>query len=294
MNIRAYTEAEKEKVLHLIPASFKEQSAFNMYMNWGTFDEGVPNIFVVEENGEIIGVMRVRKQAFHPYAVYLGISAKEEKCISTFIRYVEEVKKDKLPLIIRTSDVHPSFHAYEQCGFREMRRTYEATVQETRITAEEKTYPYEIVSLEDSVLTPSQTTQLVRLMKRCYTITHKDNPVGEFDDTRWRMCLEDEDVVKGASYVALDGGEVVAYVFAHDDGEGTVLELGWSGRHDEIDQQIITVLTKQQIVYARGHGYEKVMFLELDDTDVYSYPLLNEFAFDVQEPFITWMKGELK
>jgi hypothetical protein len=294
MNIHAYVEAEKEEVLRILPESFKEQPVFNVYMNSGTFDEGVPNIFMVEENDEVIGVMRMRKHAFHPYAIYLGMSVKGDanEYVPKLIRYVEEIKKDNLPIIIRENEVYPSCNIYEQCGFDEMRRTYEAMLQEVPVMNEEGIYPYHVVSLEDNVLTLEQTMQLVRLMKHCYTVTHRDNPVGEFDDARWGTFLDDEDIVKGASYVALDGERVAAYVFAHDDGEGIILELGWSGRRDEVNQQVITMLTKHQIAYACHHEYEKVMFVEVDNTDFYAYPLLNDLQFDVSNTMITWKKGE--
>jgi hypothetical protein len=293
MSVRSYSEREKEVVLHEIPSTFKETPAFEMYMYWGTFEDEEDNIFLFEEAGELVGVVRMYQSSFHPEAIYVGMSASEEY-VPEMLRYVEQIKEDDLPIIIRSDAVYPAYEMYTEYGFHEMRRTYNPILKLSTYESKNMNIEiegYHVVSLREGVLTSSQTEQLVHLVRHCYTITHVVNPVAKFDDARWEKLIHAADVVRSASYVVLDidREEVVAYAFAHDGGEGTTLELGWHGRKDEINQQVITTLIERQIEYARHYGYEEITG-EVDNTDIYSYPLLEEFPFHIPTPMITWKK----
>ncbi|MBN4069894.1 hypothetical protein JYU11_03195 [bacterium AH-315-G05] len=246
-----------------------------------------------------VGFCSMWLNGFHPYALYFTIhtsSNYSKICIRTLM-YNHILSINKKYRCIQTSLWEADSETMgflSKKGFILYRKTIEPKL---RIINNDKVILRKVnkdVFKKYKLLTLQQLTderkynEFIELTKKCYELSHKENPLGKISIEKWKNTVEC-DLIKAASLVLVDNDRVIAFALMH---ESTILikDLGWRGVHslyEEEMHEIIIALTYNQIEYARGADVESLI-AEIDSTDIFASIMHGNFPFDKVPVWLTY------
>jgi hypothetical protein len=293
----------EELVKELLSSCFGHDEGIKQYFMQGLHS---PNNLcsIAAKKGELlVGLAVAWRKSFHPYCTYISITAYplfRDGLKILLLTHLEAYEETIFPLqtsIWETSYDLKSF--YEKNGFKEIRRTYTTTLP-VSIVPERRTIIHHLQLMEQPTVknftelysNEEIKTNLVKLVKDSYEKTHIANPLGVHDLKTWEQLVLGKETILEGSYVVINGNEVVAFSMLHDSDTPEKLEFGWRGTKEDIDSNLIVLLTSYQIEYAKHQGFELIEG-EIDTTDPFSLEMLKHFPFSPSPAFITYQKGQI-
>ncbi|WIV20989.1 hypothetical protein QPK24_10110 [Paenibacillus polygoni] len=248
------------------------------------------------------GMIFTYHRPFHPYCTYISLlvlPSSDRMQIASRLLMSLSAHRMVYPLQISVWDTDFAMkQALIKQGFYEIRNTYHvhiATSQCGFIRDEEyvmnRRSDYELLSLSEFLERGQGEEELVHLVKKTYEHTHRANPPGVFDLSRWKAFLHGQDLDSQGSYVALNAanGHCAGFALLHLVSEDGVAELGWRGAASSEPLDLILLLTKEQMTYAADNRI-KQLTCEVDSTDPYQMELLHVYPFEPAPAWVTYHK----
>lgn len=253
-------------------------------------------------DGTPAGMIFTYHRPFHPYCTYISLlvlPSSDRMLIASRLLMSLSAHPMVYPLQISIWDTDFAIkEALVKHSFYEIKNTYEVRIatSESGILRDEKHLlkrcsDYQLLTLSEFLKSEQSEEELVRLVKRTYEHTHRANPPGVFDLSRWKSFLHEPDLELQGSFVGihLSTGRCAGFALLHSTSEKGAAELGWRGLASAEDRDLIILLTREQMKYAAENGISQLLS-EVDSTDPYQMEMLHVYPFEPAPAWVTYHK----
>lgn len=292
--IKEYDKKDEVQLKGLLDLSFEDGSLLEYVTKLKS--EFAYTAFV---ESKLVGIIFGWRSKFHPHCTYFriisnplyGMYGAEGKLLTT----VENLGTIEGPL--QTSIWETAINlkdVFEGNGFKEIRRTYMATLQVADINVE-----MQFDNKNNHIIKPlaeiSSNNELMEnlsiVVRRNYEETHKVNPVIDAELDEWKKLILANDTLLNGSYVFLDTSKkaIIAYSFLHESDSENTNEVGWCGCSDKEFKRLIPQLILQHIKYSIKQN-KRAIVGEFDTTDSYAMEVLKMFPFAPSPTWITYQR----
>ena len=236
-------EDEMRKIRTFIDEVFWGNSDLKEGMHWSISSKLHKDIYVIENDKEILIAASTHKSSWHPNCIYVQLAYNlewaDEQALQSII--AELKSKYEQPLFFLLDD---RFYQLQEL----LTRIQFKMIRETEIihidppqTSRKAVQDDRIQSIREIRNNEARMDSLVQLCKKTYTETHIDNPVATLPTESWRNAVLDG-LMEEHSYVIVNGQDISAFSLLYEDNENS-WELGWIGVDDlsrisDLDQLI--------------------------------------------------------
>lgn len=256
--------------------------------------------FVALADGVPAGMIFTYHRPFHPYCTYISLlvlPSSDRMLIAS--RLLDSLSAHRMVYPLQISVWETDFgmkQALVKQGFYEIRNTYQVRIAtpESGFIRDEEYFmkqhsDYQVLALSEYLKREQGEEELVRLVKKTYEHTHRANPPGVFDLSRWKAFLHEQDLDSQGSYVVLNStnGRCAGFALLHSTSENGVAELGWRGVASSEQSDLILLLTREQMKYAAENGIKQLV-CEVDSTDPYQMAMLHVYPFEPAPAWVTY------
>lgn len=297
-----YSAPDEQSILQLLSMAYSDdKQTKDVFKRGWKSTNNLLTLLAKTNKQELVGAITAWKSQFHPFCTYIAMVIhpifRSQGLEDHLIERIQMLPDVSLPL--QTSLWETDLYlrqVYQKLGFKEMRRTYMPILEleainielVTSITQDKCNPDLQLFSL-DKLQGVDQRTSLNRLIKQIYEETHRDNPLGMHDHSKWEKLIFGSDTLMEGSFVVLSQEKkIIAFALLHEGDTPYQLDLGWRGCTESLEQ-IIPLITALQITYAKENGYKTIRG-EIDTTDPYAMEMLNHFCFSPTPTLITIQK----
>lgn len=256
------------------------------YMMWG---EETKATFTAIVEGEIVAVGSLWKNDVHPHRNYLGIYVKpsyRRKGIATkFLKQLYDVASTPKFQVALQSDALPGIQLLEKNGFLLVRKSFTPELIECR---EKFNYSENINVKSYDKLSETQETALFDLQLKNYKEFHQAiNPLKKNMSLGvWKRLIM-SNLDEKSSFVLLKGNQIEAYLLCYKTDIPNEIEIVYVGGR-EVNQLSNYLSFYQSILVTLKDSYDKI-FIEADDVDPFAFAVLNQFKYDEDISFDTYI-----
>lgn len=282
-------EDELRQIRTFINDVFREHSDLNIGMHSSISSKLHKDIYVIENDKEILLAASTHKSSWHPNCIYVQLAynfgCANEKVLQSIIS--ELMSKYDEPLFFLLDDRFYNVHKIlSHNHFKMIRKTEIIHIHPTQEGG--KTVPDErILSIKELRNNETRMNSFVQLCKKTYTETHLDNPVANLPIESWREAALDG-VLEEHSYVIVHGLEINSFSLLYASDENS-WELGWVGVDDLSRISDLDQLIHKQLEDAVMNN---IAFIEkeVDSTCPYSLHICDSVVHEVAETLYAYMK----
>jgi len=211
----------------------------------------------------VTGIGMSWTSAFHPYAKYIDVIAKNAADELMNHLLAGTATHDKIILSCWDYELE-KIQLLKQFQFKLFRKTYMETYEISTLLEqlEQEQSTHTFIPLLEILNEPTLEQNLFQLLKSNYEQTHLDNPVKDVSWQTWKEILVDDTPDFHLSFVAVKENNVTAYIFLHPISTDHY-EIGWVGMKNPTN---LLPILKQQLIELQRQGVKTVEF-EIDTTN---------------------------
>ena len=281
-------EEEMCKIRTFIDEVLWENSDLKEGMHWSISSKLHKDIYVIENEKEILVAASTHKSFWHPNCIYVRIAydlaRTDEQILQSIISELKSIYEQSLFFLL-----DDRFTQLQKLLTRNQFRM----IRETEIIHIDPTHSFgetmqeeEILSIRQIRSNEGRMDSLVQLCKKTYTETHTDNPVATLPTESWRNAALDG-LMEEHSYVIVNGQNISAFSLLYE-GDENSWELGWIGVDDLSRISNLDQLIHKQLEDAVNHN---ISFIEkeVDSTCPFSLHICKSVLYDVAETLYAYV-----
>ncbi|WP_413375836.1 hypothetical protein [Alkalihalobacillus sp. 1P02AB] len=299
-NLSSITPQDIEEINSLLTKTFEnDELTINQFLD-GFKRENKLLTLKAAQNGQISGVITSWKNKVHPHSVYISYVIDLEwqhnfsVALELFTKLNNLLNSPSMYQITLPEKWRELISICERLGFKEYRKTYISVLnlpskmnQISNISIVRESI--KLVNLSEIKEDKKKRNELISLVIDTYANTHKDNPLGIFDNNFWEKKIFAKDTIYEGSFIAIERNRIIGFALLHYSDNPNRYEFGWRGTVERVEISFIQYLTYKQIIYSNQMG---IMELEgeIDTTDPYSLSMFEQFCMYKEQSFVTLQK----
>ncbi|MFD1205370.1 MULTISPECIES: hypothetical protein [Sporosarcina] len=239
--------------------------------------------FLFWNSGDVKAFVSAHSSSIHPFCVYIRIAYEEDtEGLERIVEYLKNAFQKPLFFLI-DNRFASLMDVLSGSGFQLVRQTDIVHFIADYFSSIENESIYPIADIIDH---PKLLASLVLLSKQKYAETHTGNPMAELPIEKWKQFIIDG-LLQECSYVAITGEKVVGFSLMYGLSERSY-ELGWVGVEDNDQMDVLDIMLRKQLQYAKEHGIHFIE-KEVDSTCPYSIHICKSLFYDIKETWYSYV-----